>query len=339
MPKVIWRLCLLQKVIISDNSRLFDINEACAIDTLVPAERRIRMAFHVLATGMVRFLKSGFDPICRRWFPNPATRKVSWLLNWILVAACFVSGFDCSSGWSIAQDRPSSLDREEPKRKAIDRAPRLFCILIGGMDSDPSPAQIAGTARGNEGNSGLYRLLGELKSNGVDAEYFNWNGTRAGDLKNPESPKAAAIIESIRQHVKRRPQDRIAIVGNSWGGHTAFEVARDLARSELPLAIDLVIFLDPSSTGRAMANPKGRPVTVNSSVNYFTRNRFVWGKLNLPVDHLDIDLGDPKNGFMTADGARYDATFDFNSHVAAEWDPKIHADIRKRLLALDQGDQ
>ena len=50
--------------------------------------------------------------------------------------------------------------------------------------------------------------------------------------------------------------DRVAIVGNSWGGHTALEVLQQLGTGEAPLAVHLVVFLDASSTGRGPARPK-----------------------------------------------------------------------------------
>ena len=49
-----------------------------------------------------------------------------------------------------------------------------------------------------------------------------------------------------------------------------------------------------------------------------------------------FDLGDPKQGYMTSGVPAYAAPFDFAAHVAAEWDPKIHADIERRLLEIVQ---
>lgn len=202
------------------------------------------------------------------------------------------------------------------------------------MDSDPTTEQIAGTARRDQGNSGLYRLQKDLQVDRVHPEYFNWNGTRAGELKLPEPPRSTAIVECLREHCREFPCDRIAIVGNSWGGHTAYEVARNLIDSETPLALDLVVFLDPSSTGRALRPPRKLPININRSVNYYTRNRFVWGKLPLEGEHVNIDLGDPDEGYLADGGPRYQAAFDFPAHVAAEWDERIHADICQRLLKL-----
>jgi len=229
--------------------------------------------------------------------------------------------------------RPASATRAVDSRSTAGSR-RLFCVLIGGMDSDPTPEQIAGTSRRDQGNSGLYRLRSDLHESDVEAEYFNWNGTRAGDLKNPQPPHARAIIDCLREHGRESPRDRLAVVGNSWGGHTAYEVARTLAASDRPLALDLVVFLDPSSTGRALVPPRSRPVCINRSVNYYTRNRFVWGPLKIGENHDNIDLGDPASGYLRPAGAKYQAPFDVPAHVAAEWDEQIHADIRQRLLQL-----
>lgn len=246
----------------------------------------------------------------------------------LLAVVCFTT---MAQGQS--EVRPAGATRVKSSRSVADSR-RLFCVLIGGMDSDPTPEQLAGTARRDQGNSGLYRLRDDLREAEVEAEYFNWNGTRAGQLADPKPPQTRAILDCLREHSREAPRDRLAIVGNSWGGHTAYEVARTLATSERPLALDLVVFLDPSSTGRALVNPRSRPITINRSVNYYTRNRFVWGPLPIPEQHENIDLGDPAAGYLRPDGAKYQAPFDFPAHVAAEWDEQIHADIRRRLLEL-----
>lgn len=213
------------------------------------------------------------------------------------------------------------------------RPPHLLAVFIGGGDSDPTPEQIASTAPRGQGNSGLFQLCGELRRERVVAEYFNWNGTRAGKLNAPPPvPLSPGIATMIREHVQTHPADRVAIVGNSWGGLTALEVAQNLAQPETPLAIDCVILLDPSSVVRALAKPKSLPVNVNRAVNYFTRNGFVWGKLP-PDDRLEnIDLGDPVNGYMRDGLPKYGDPFNIRAHIAAEWDDRIHADIKRRLL-------
>lgn len=218
----------------------------------------------------------------------------------------------------------------------IEPAPRrTLVVLIGGMDSDPTPAQITGTAARNAGNSGLYRLRGDLQHPQIVTEYFNWNGTRASQINSQPAPQARVIVDSIRQHVRHHPQDRVVLVGNSWGGHTTYEVCQQLVDSPAPIAIDYAVFLDPSSTGRAeSARPKQIPINVNRATNFHTRNLFGWGKLPKDERIENIDLGDARHGFQTPNGPAYNSTFDFNAHVAAEWDERIHAAIRTRIADL-----
>ncbi len=212
---------------------------------------------------------------------------------------------------------------------------RTLVVLIGGMDSDPTPAQIAGTAARNAGNSGLYRLRSDLQRPQIVTEYFNWNGTRASQINSQPPPQARVIVDTIRKHVRHHPQDRVVLVGNSWGGHTTYEVCQQLVDSPTPVAIDYAVFLDPSSTGRAeSARPKKLPININRATNFHTRNLFGWGKLPKDERIENIDLGDARHGFQTPDGPAYNSTFDFNAHVAAEWDERIHAAIRTRITNL-----
>jgi pimeloyl-ACP methyl ester carboxylesterase len=226
----------------------------------------------------------------------------------------------------LAADKPAA---RRPKRPV-----QLLVVLIGGVDSDPMPAQIAKTAARHEGNSGLFRLADDMARERVLPEYFNWNGTRAGHIQEKDPPRSRGIAEFIRAHLQKFPGDRLAIVGNSWGAHTALEVLRQLSTGEAPLAVDLVVFLDPSSTGRGPARPKVLPVCANQAVNYFTRNSFVWGKWDAGPRLTNIDLGDPATGFMTRGVPAYNSTFNLQAHVAAEWDEKIHKEIQARLLEL-----
>jgi pimeloyl-ACP methyl ester carboxylesterase len=223
--------------------------------------------------------------------------------------------------------------REETRREA-HRPVHVLVVLIGGIESDPTAEQIAGTAGRNEGNSGLYRLAGDLAQEQVIPEYFNWNGTRAGKIRDKDPPRARGIADFIDGHLQKFPGDRVAIVGNSWGGHTALEVVRLLSSGERPLALNLVVFLDASSTGRGPAKPKALPVNVNRAVSYFTHNAFVWGKWDAGSRLENIDLGDAARRSSHGRDFDYSAAFDVRAHAAAEWDEEIHADIRRRLLDL-----
>lgn len=225
-----------------------------------------------------------------------------------------------------AADKPAGRDSRRPAH--------LLVILIGGVDSDPTPAQIDGTARRHEGNSGLYRFAGDIAGERVLAEYFNWNGTRAGKIKDKDAPGSSGVADFVHAHLQSFPRDRVAIVGNSWGAHTALEVLQQSSSGETPQAIDLVVFLDPSSTGRGPARPKSLPVCANRAVSYCTRNSFVWGKWDAGARLTNVDLGDPAAGYLTRGGPAYNAAFSVQAHIAAEWDENVHKDIRARLLEL-----
>lgn len=234
---------------------------------------------------------------------------------WVFVACC----------------TPTAAD---PKR-SVDSQRSALVVLIGGMDSDPTPEQIAGKAPRHVGNSGLYRLRNDLRDPQIVTEYFNWNGTRAGQIQSQPAPQSEVIAQTIRRHVRQHPRDQVVIVGNSWGGHTTYEVCQNLVDSPTPVAIDYVVFLDPSSTGRAdTSRPRRLPININRSTNIYTRNLFGWGKWPKDDRIENIDLGDEKHGFLTQGGPAYNSTFDFSAHVAAEWDERIHADIHKRITDL-----
>ena len=208
----------------------------------------------------------------------------------------------------------------------------VCAILIGGIDSDPSPEQIQGTAPRGRGQSGMYQLAGDLARQGITTEYFNWNGTRAGNIRE-DAPLSAGIAEFICDRHEQFPAERLAIVANSWGGHTAWEVCRALAEPEIP--IDLVVFLDPSSLGRAAAKrPTVLPESIKLARNYYTRNVFGWRNLPETDRLVNIDLGDQKHGFQIPGGPKYNAALDVHAHIAAEWDSRIHEEITQHVVEL-----
>jgi pimeloyl-ACP methyl ester carboxylesterase len=236
--------------------------------------------------------------------------------------------------WFLVCTGPlAAVDRQAAGAR---RPAQTLCILIGGFNSDPTPAQIAGTAARGEGNSGLYRMSRDLSVEGAMTRYFNWNGSAAGELLRPNPPGALGIAAAVRDHLQAHPFDKLAIVGNSWGGHTAHEVALDLHRHPTPTAIDLLVYLDASSAARAKGRPQGLTANVNHAVNYFTRNAFVWGRLDAGRRMHNIDLGDPVLGYMRGGLPEYNATLNVRAHIAAEWDEKIHSEIISRILKLAQ---
>ncbi len=211
-------------------------------------------------------------------------------------------------------------------------APVTHVVLIGGFDSDPTPQQLAGTARRGEGNSGMFQLRNDLRAERVSAEYFNWNGSPAGSIGAENPPGAAAIASHVREQVQKHPSTKIGIVGNSWGGHTAWEVCQSLGETEPALKIPLVVFLDPSSAGRPNSKrPALLPKNVDLAVQYASRSAVVWAPWQNEKRVVPIDLADAKQGFLRPGGPPYGALFSPNAHIGAEWDDKIHMDIRRRL--------
>src|SRR5262245_52443187 len=89
----------------------------------------------------------------------------------------------------------SSSFADEPPRPAT----ATHVVLIGGFDSDPTPAQRNGTAPRGVGNSGMFQLRNDLLARQVSAEYFNWDGTPPGKINADDAPGTAAIIAHIRE--------------------------------------------------------------------------------------------------------------------------------------------
>jgi hypothetical protein len=246
----------------------------------------------------------------------------SKIVLWLIVLGILAGERAPSAAWAQNQ-------KDSPAHKV-----KVLVILIGGMDSDPTAAQIQQKAKRPEGNSGMYRLMGDLKHDQINAQYFNWNGTDAGKIKAKPVPGTAPMIAAIQQEKQADPLCQVVIVGNSWGGHTAAQVCQEIGELKAPISVDSLVFLDPSSAGRTgKGKPEKLPPNVKHAVNYYTRNVFGWRSLSADERLENIDLGDRKFGFLVDRGPAYDATFDFQAHVAAEWDERIHADIRKRILA------
>ena len=215
--------------------------------------------------------------------------------------------------------------------------PPACVILIGGIDSDPTPEQIAGTAPRGQGQSGMYQLAGDLAQQGLATEYFNWNGSRAGQITD-KPPLSAGISQFIQERHATRPTEQLAIVANSWGGHTAWEVCEALTVADVPITV--AVFLDPSSFGRAKTSqPMQLPRCIKSARNYYTRNVFGWREWPNEERLVNVDLGDAKHGFLVQGGPKYAAAFDTQAHIAAEWDPRIHREITQQVLTVLKTDK
>lgn len=230
----------------------------------------------------------------------------------------FVMALSCLSAPLTAADVPAAT-------------PLSHIVLIGGFDSDPTPRQLAGTARRGEGNSGMFQLRNDLRAEKVSAEYFNWNGTSPGEIGAENPPGTVAIVKHVHEHMAKHPDAKIGIVGNSWGGHTAWEVCHQMAESQPGLQFPLVVFLDPSSAGRPDSKrPLTLPKNVVTAVQYASRSAVVWAPWQNEPRVIPIDLFDPKKGFLREGGPPYGAIFSPNAHIGAEWDDRIHLDICRR---------
>ena len=230
-------------------------------------------------------------------------------------------------------------------------------------------------------------------------------GLAPGKIDQASPPGAEGIARLIRQRLARSPDAKVLLVGNSWGGHTAWQVSRVLngemvesvgqvqssidsssirsasnqtetAVTEVPatlkapdissvgaeeegtnagradaestlkrheetiVQLELVVFLDPSSFGRTKdSNPTVLPPNVRSAINYFTRNSFSWSNWPNEPRVNNVDLGDSANGFVYPGGPKYDSVFNWSAHVSAEWDERIHAEIRRQIRdAIGQTD-
>jgi hypothetical protein len=69
-------------------------------------------------------------------------------------------------------------------------------------------------------------------------------------------------------------------------------------------------------------------------MNYFTRHKLSWRYWPDEPRVENIDLGDPRFGYLVEDGPPYDSAVNFEAHVFAEWDERIHSDIRRRIRQL-----
>ncbi len=89
----------------------------------------------------------------------------------------------------------------------------------------------------------------DLEQCGCKTEFFNWNGTSAGQFTKQQGPGSKAIADSIRLAYAQSGFDHLILVGHSWCGHTMLEVAQLLSR-EPAISIDLAVGLDASSFSR-----------------------------------------------------------------------------------------
>ena len=277
------------------------------------------------------------------WFENTGDPQTGWKghpikQNWSRAVTVILADLDNDGRLDIVASAERGANELRWWRNGGPSKP-LFVTFIGGFDSEPTPDQIAEKAPRGVGNSGMFQLAADLRKAGVTTEYYNWNGTTAGKMKDQAAPLSKGIAERLRKHHQEHPTDRLAIVGNSWGGHTAWEVSQLLAE-EPPLPLDLVVFLDPSSVGRFdKSQPEKLPSNLSKAITFATRNALGWKKLANEPRAEFIDLGDSANGFLKKPGPAYDSLFDVKAHIAVEWDAAIHKEIQTRLLKVANADQ
>jgi pimeloyl-ACP methyl ester carboxylesterase len=96
----------------------------------------------------------------------------------------------------------------------------------------------------------------------------------------------SAVVRYITRWRKRYPNHQVGLIGHSWGGYRAYEVAQRLAEDGVPL--DLLVTLDPvkngtitqrksagsfgNSDGGVEMRPTERPETTKRWYNVFVRD-------------------------------------------------------------------
>jgi pimeloyl-ACP methyl ester carboxylesterase len=232
------------------------------------------------------------------------------------------------------EEAPISPSAAVPDKAPAPQEDTLFAVLIGGFDSDPTPAQLGGSARRGTGRSGLYQLSQDLEGRGVATRFFNWDGSGPGEMGRQSPPGAAAIAKFLRDYHNEHPNVPLVVVGNSWGGQTALESVTLLSRGEKPTPIAQLVLCDASSFLRSLSGLPAVPKNVVAVTNYYSHNAITTGPLVGDERVENIDLGDPGNGFLREEWARYDSTNEWRAHILVEWDPLIHQDIERRIVEL-----
>jgi pimeloyl-ACP methyl ester carboxylesterase len=218
---------------------------------------------------------------------------------------------------------------EQSVAETLPESRSTLVVIVSGFLSDASAEQISNKAPRGQGNSGMYQVMGDLKSVGFTTLFFNWNGTSAGHYNDPGAQGAKAVVAAIRDAYAKKKIEHLILVGHSWGGHTMLEVAQGL-NSAPAIKIELAIGVDPSSLGRDQ-NIDQLPPNIGRLVYFRTGNAFCWSGWKNETRVECIDLGNPANGFMQGGKPDYAAAFDISAHNAAEWDERVHADLVSRI--------
>ena len=208
----------------------------------------------------------------------------------------------------------------------------ILVVVISGFRSDASPDQIARRAKRGAGNSGVYQLMVDLERSGCVTEFFNWNGTSAGQFAKQKGPGSEVIASFIRRVSVKPGFDQLVLVGHSWGGHTMLEVAKLLGHAPT-IKIHLAVGLDASSFSREERTNR-LPSNIEVLVNYYSNNVFCWGEWNDGNRIKNISLAKPENGFVIDGEPDYASQISLRAHNAVEWDGKLHQHIVKRVQSM-----
>jgi len=150
-------------------------------------------------------------------------------------------------------------------------------------------------------STGLDNLAAELRSKGIKAEtvgHLAWKTTVSNIIKNHASGKT----------------DTVVLVGHSQGANNVIDMARLLARENIP--VDLLVTLAPIGQDPVPGN-------VVRAINYY--NSPGWGA---PVT---ADAG--YRGKLT----NFNLGGDFGiTHMAIDKNPRIQAEIERAILAVPQ---
>ncbi len=123
----------------------------------------------------------------------------------------------------------------------------------------------------------------------VTTMYFGWAD---------RSEAVAGVIDHLNEH----PQSPVILVGHSYGGDTALNVASDLSQLETPVSVQLVVTLDPvSRISRGTFRGDLKSKNVEQWINVWTSNLANrsdviaviggrWGECDEADENIQVDL-------------------------------------------------
>ena len=194
----------------------------------------------------------------------------------LLLFACSLLLFGCATA-----PAPAKLPLDEPK---------LVLILVGGNSEAIHDGGLWKLYKGSlSGTSiGLLKSLGHRTKwvgSDVATYYFSWTGDNE-DQRDSWFPDhsswitggSAWIEQSMRGVLAKYPSAKVAVIGWSNGGATAYELACTLSARRAP---ELLVTLDPVSwtTRPCRHYSAGRVPTPTPWINVYTRSG-LWSRLN-----------------------------------------------------------